>query len=414
MRSTHRSSSCSTRRCAAVRSRSGAGGGVVLAASLRGQARSACTAACRAWQAKQPVPRPGLRRRPLRRVPTARRSRSWPCSTTSRRYVRAHLDRRGVPRRRRVGAPVRPARRHRGQQIRARVRDEIGLPISVGAAGTKHLAKIASQVAKPDGLVVVEPEHERAFLDPLPVGLVWGIGPVTQQQAAPSAASTPSASWPRRATPSRCEHLLGRALGSKVVRSRPTTTIGRSARQRPRRFGRRPVGLRAAATPPPRCCARCSATSPTVSPAGCGRSSGPAAPSPSACASPGWQAAVTRSRTGEDAGVHHAARSPRSPRSWCTRRWPTTPSERHHLAARDLGVEPGRPAGAAAGTAGAARRCGLRPGSPTGAARWAIDHVDGRGSPPLRSVGRRLRRGDAVGALRTVPDEFRELAEHEL
>ena len=42
-----------------------------------------------------------------------------------------------------------------GEQIRRRVRDELGLPISVGAARTKHLAKIASQVAKPDGLVVV-------------------------------------------------------------------------------------------------------------------------------------------------------------------------------------------------------------------------------------------------------------------
>ena len=65
-----------------------------------------------------------------------------------------------------------------------RVRDEIGLPISVGAARTKHLAKVASQVAKPDGLVVVEPEAERRFLDPLPVGLMWGVGPVAQQRLA--------------------------------------------------------------------------------------------------------------------------------------------------------------------------------------------------------------------------------------
>ena len=66
--------------------------------------------------------------------------------------------------------------------IRERVRAEIGLPISVGAARTKHLAKIASQVAKPDGSVVVDPEREREFLDPLPVGLVWGVGPVTQEK----------------------------------------------------------------------------------------------------------------------------------------------------------------------------------------------------------------------------------------
>jgi DNA polymerase IV len=47
--------------------------------------------------------------------------------------------------------------------IRHRVRTELGLPISVGVARTKHLAKIASQVAKPDGLVVVSPEHELEF-----------------------------------------------------------------------------------------------------------------------------------------------------------------------------------------------------------------------------------------------------------
>jgi DNA polymerase-4 len=68
--------------------------------------------------------------------------------------------------------------------IRRRVAGEVGLPISIGAARTKHLAKIASQVAKPDGLVVVEPGREREFLDPLPVGLVWGVGPVTRARLA--------------------------------------------------------------------------------------------------------------------------------------------------------------------------------------------------------------------------------------
>src|SRR5438552_9717316 len=50
--------------------------------------------------------------------------------------------------------------------IRQRVRDEIGLPVSVGVARTKHLAKVASQVAKPDGLVVVQPERGLEFLHP--------------------------------------------------------------------------------------------------------------------------------------------------------------------------------------------------------------------------------------------------------
>src|SRR6202042_3540134 len=66
--------------------------------------------------------------------------------------------------------------------IRRRVRDEIGLPLSVGVARTKHLAKVASQVAKPDGLVAVDPADERAFLDPLPIGLIWGVGPTTERR----------------------------------------------------------------------------------------------------------------------------------------------------------------------------------------------------------------------------------------
>jgi DNA polymerase-4 len=64
--------------------------------------------------------------------------------------------------------------------IRRRVRSELGLPISVGVARTKHLAKIASQVAKPDGLVVVDPDRELDFLHGLNVELMWGVGPVTK------------------------------------------------------------------------------------------------------------------------------------------------------------------------------------------------------------------------------------------
>src|SRR6266567_4307526 len=68
--------------------------------------------------------------------------------------------------------------------IRHRVRAELGLPISVGVARTKHLAKIASQVAKPDGLVVVDPDTELEFLHDLPVELMWGVGPVTRARLA--------------------------------------------------------------------------------------------------------------------------------------------------------------------------------------------------------------------------------------
>ena len=67
-----------------------------------------------------------------------------------------------------------------GREIRRRVLTETGLPISVGVARTKFLAKIASQVAKPDGMIVVPVDYEMEFLHPLPVRLMWGVGPVTQ------------------------------------------------------------------------------------------------------------------------------------------------------------------------------------------------------------------------------------------
>ncbi|HEX2420678.1 MAG TPA: DNA polymerase IV [Acidimicrobiia bacterium] len=64
-------------------------------------------------------------------------------------------------------------------RLRRQIRQEVGLPISVGVARTKFLAKVASAVAKPDGLLVVPPQEEIAFLHPLPVERLWGVGPVT-------------------------------------------------------------------------------------------------------------------------------------------------------------------------------------------------------------------------------------------
>jgi DNA polymerase IV len=64
-------------------------------------------------------------------------------------------------------------------RLRGRVRDEVGLPITVGVARTKFLAKVASGVAKPDGLLVVPPERELTFLHGLPVERLWGVGLVT-------------------------------------------------------------------------------------------------------------------------------------------------------------------------------------------------------------------------------------------
>jgi DNA polymerase-4 len=108
------------------------------------------------------------------------------------------------------GPPAEIARR-----IRCRVRAELGLPISIGVARTKHLAKIASQVAKPDGLVVVDPATELDFLHDLPVELMWGVGPVTKARLAEigvltvgQLAKTPG--W-------SLEHLLGPAAGEKLA-----------------------------------------------------------------------------------------------------------------------------------------------------------------------------------------------------
>jgi len=64
-------------------------------------------------------------------------------------------------------------------RLRERVLEEVGLPITVGVARTKFLAKVASGVAKPDGLLVVPPDDELGFLQPLPVERLWGVGPKT-------------------------------------------------------------------------------------------------------------------------------------------------------------------------------------------------------------------------------------------
>jgi DNA polymerase-4 len=67
-------------------------------------------------------------------------------------------------------------------QLRRRIREEIGLPITVGVARTKFLAKVASAVAKPDGLLMVAPDRELDFLHPLPVERLWGVGRVTAEK----------------------------------------------------------------------------------------------------------------------------------------------------------------------------------------------------------------------------------------
>lgn len=87
----------------------------------------------------------------------------------------AFLDVGGL--RRVSGTPVAIAER-----LRADVRERVGLPITVGIARTKFLAKVASQEAKPDGLLLVPPDQELTFLRPLPVRRLWGVGAVTAEK----------------------------------------------------------------------------------------------------------------------------------------------------------------------------------------------------------------------------------------
>src|SRR5438477_1053562 len=100
-------------------------------------------------------------------------------------------------------------------EVRRRVRAGLGLPISIGVARTKHLAKIGSQVAKPDGLVVVEPENELNFLHDLPVELMWGVGPATKARLAGLGINTigqlaKMPGWSLRG-------MVGRAAGEKLT-----------------------------------------------------------------------------------------------------------------------------------------------------------------------------------------------------
>src|SRR5213079_912761 len=99
--------------------------------------------------------------------------------------------------------------------IRQRVRAELGLPISVGVARTKHMAKIASQVAKPDGLLVVDPDAELSFLHDLPVELMWGVGPVTRARLAEIGVHT--IGQLAKVPGYSLERLLGRAAGEKLT-----------------------------------------------------------------------------------------------------------------------------------------------------------------------------------------------------
>ena len=105
--------------------------------------------------------------------------------------------------------------------------DEVGLPITVGVARTKFLAKVASGVAKPNGLLVVPPDRELAFLHPLPVERLWGVGRVTaaklHSRGIRSVGHVAALGEPALVA------MLGRAAGRHIHALARTETPGRSA-----------------------------------------------------------------------------------------------------------------------------------------------------------------------------------------
>jgi DNA polymerase-4 len=153
----------------------------------------------------------------------------------------AFLDVRGL--RRSAGSP-----REIAARLRADVREQVGLPITVGVARTKFLAKVASGVAKPDGLLLVPPSRELAFLHPLAVERLWGVGPVTARRLHELGVTTVGevAEFAEDALVS----LLGRATGRQLyalARNRDPRPVRRRTRRgsigAQRALGRSPKSL---------------------------------------------------------------------------------------------------------------------------------------------------------------------------
>src|SRR5215210_1040780 len=122
------------------------------------------------------------------------------------------------------GAPVSIAAR-----LRRDVRERVGLRVTVGVATTKFLAKVASGVAKPDGLLVVPPGGELGFLHPLPVDRLWGVGPVTARKLRERGITT--VGQVAELAEATLVSLLGRAAG-RHVHGRPRRHDPRTSRPR--------------------------------------------------------------------------------------------------------------------------------------------------------------------------------------
>ena len=124
--------------------------------------------------------------------------------------------------------------------LRRRVLEEAGLKISVGVARTKFLAKVASGESKPDGLLVVEPGEEEAFLHPLPVERIWGVGRVTS--ATLHSMGIRTVGDIARCPESRLTAALGQSAGRRLV----DLANGRDPREVAPRKGRESLGAQSA------------------------------------------------------------------------------------------------------------------------------------------------------------------------
>jgi DNA polymerase-4 len=130
-------------------------------------------------------------------------------------------------------------------RLRRDVLERVGLPVTVGVARTKFLAKVASGVAKPDGLLVVPTDGELAFLHPLPIERLWGVGPVTAKKLRDRSITT--VAQVARLDESMLVRILGRAAGRHLHalahnRDPRRVDVGRRRRSigTQRALGRRP------------------------------------------------------------------------------------------------------------------------------------------------------------------------------
>lgn len=144
------------------------------------------------------------------------------------------------------GTPVQIATR-----LRAQVKERVGLPITVGIARTKFLAKVASQEGKPDGLLLVPPDRELAFLHPLPVHRLWGVGAKTAEKLHAHGIETVAhvAELSEATLGTMVGGAMGRqlfALSRNIDRRRVTPGVRRSSVGAQRALGRRGNSMSAA------------------------------------------------------------------------------------------------------------------------------------------------------------------------